>query len=53
MYDNRDLYAPTQVEDLLSGVNDWRNIQDIVRLTFKALSDIVRTQGSAILDLER
>ena len=30
------------VEDLLSGQNEWRNIQDIIRLTFKALTDVVR-----------
>jgi hypothetical protein len=41
------------VEDLLSGLNEWRNIQDIVRLTFKALADVVKAQGQAIKDLER
>lgn len=48
-----DVYAPAMVDDLLKGLNDWRNIQDIVRLTFKALSDVVRTQGQAIRDIER
>ena len=48
-----DPYAPLIVDDLLKGLNEWRNIQDIVRLTFKALSDVVRIQGQAIHDLER
>ena len=52
VYEN-DTYSPMMVDDLLKGLNDWRNIQDIVRLTFKALSDVVRTQGQAIRDLER
>merc|ERR1711871_194063 len=41
------------VEDLLSGLNEWRNIQDIVRVTFKALHDVVKAQGEAIRALER
>ena len=30
------------VENLLSGVNEWRNIQEIVRSTFRALTDVIR-----------
>lgn len=41
------------VEDLLQGLNEWRNIQDIIRLTFKALSDVVKSQGNEIKELER
>lgn len=52
MYES-DPYLPFMADDLLKGLNDWRNIQDIVRLTFKALSDVVRTQGQAIRDIER
>ena len=48
-----DPYSPLIVDDLLKGLSEWRNIQDIVRLTFKALSDVVRMQGQAIHDLER
>ena len=48
-----DVYSPAIVDDLLHGVNEWRNIQDIVRLTFKALSDVVRAQGSSIREMER
>ena len=47
-----DPYSPMIVEDLLHGKNDWRSIPDIVRLTFKALSDVVKTQGAAIKELE-
>ena len=36
-----DPYSPVLVNDLLNGLNDWRNIQDIVRITFKALTDVV------------
>ena len=35
------------------GINEWRNIQDIIRLTFKALTDVVRAQGETLRDLER
>lgn len=45
-------YCPV-VDDLLGGINDWQNIQDIVRLTFKALSDVVKSQGSDIHDLKK
>jgi hypothetical protein len=34
-------------------VTDWRSVQDVVRLTLKALSDVVKAQGTAIRDLER
>lgn len=48
-----DPYSPAIVEDLLQGVNEWRNIQDIIRLTFKALTDVVKAQGETIRELER
>ena len=35
------------------GVNEWRSIQDIVRLTFKALTDVVKAQGETVRELER
>jgi hypothetical protein len=40
------------MEDLLSGANDWRNIQDVVRSTFKALHDVVRAHGDKLRQLE-
>ena len=33
-------------------MNEWRNIQDIVRLRFKAFHDVLRSQGDAIRRLE-
>ena len=39
--------------DKLQGMNDWRNIQDVVRMTFKAFHDVLRAQGDAIKNLER
>ncbi len=35
------------------GINEWRNIQDIIRLSFKALTDIVRSQGEAIVNIDK
>jgi hypothetical protein len=37
----------------VQGMNDWRNIQDIVRVTFKAFHDVLKAQGDAIKSLER
>ena len=41
------------VEDMTAGKNEWRNIQDIVRVTFKEFHDVLRAQGDAIKSLER
>ena len=41
------------VEDMTAGKNQWRNIQDIVRVTFKEFHDVLRAQGDAIKSLER
>jgi hypothetical protein len=30
------------VDDLLKGTSEWRNIDDIIRLTFKALTEVVK-----------
>ena len=48
-----EMVSPPVVDELLEGLNDWRNVQDIVRLTFKALSDVIKSQGSSIAELER
>lgn len=52
--------AGVVVEDMANGLNEWRNIQEVIRLTFKYLVDTVRTQehtlrvqGEAITRLER
>jgi hypothetical protein len=57
---NPDPYAPSLVNDLLTGGsnisggnNEWREIPDIVKLTFKAICDVVRSQGLAIREVER
>jgi hypothetical protein len=47
-----DPYNPVLVEDLINGLNDWRSVQDIVRLTFKALSDVVKSQGASLKEIE-
>ena len=43
--DAGDPYNPQIVYDLLSGKNEWKNIQDIVKITFKAVCDTVKVQG--------
>jgi len=30
------------IDDLINATSDWRSIDDIVRLAFKALTDVVR-----------
>ncbi len=40
-------------DDLLLGINEWRNIQDVVRVTFKAFHDVLRQQGESIKAVER
>lgn len=41
------------LDDLLSGISEWRNIQDVVRVTFKAFHDVLRQQGDSIKAIER
>lgn len=48
-----DPYSPSIVYDLLSGKNEWKNIQDIVKITFKAICDTVKVQGQAIRHMEQ
>ena len=48
-----DPYSPSIVSDLLNGKNEWKNIQDIIKLTFKAICDTVKSQGQAIRELNR
>ena len=48
-----DPYSPIIVQDMLSGHNEWRNVQDIVKLTLKALCDVVKSQGVALREIER
>ena len=39
--------------DLEEGRGEWVEVPEIVRLTFKALHDVVKAQGEAIKNLER
>jgi len=39
--------------DLVSGLNEWRNIQEIVRTTFKAMNDVIKLHSEAIARLEQ
>ncbi|EAR84714.1 hypothetical protein TTHERM_00637160 (macronuclear) [Tetrahymena thermophila SB210] len=48
-----DAYSTMIVEDLLQGANEWRNIQDIIRLTLRALTDVVKAQSDTIREIER
>jgi hypothetical protein len=41
------------VEDLLGSLNEWRSVPDIVRLSLKALSDVVKVQGATLRELDR
>lgn len=34
---NQFSYFPNIVQDLLNGTEEWRNIQDIIKMTLKAL----------------
>lgn len=34
------------------GMTEWRNIQDVIRSTFKALHEVIKAQGDAISKLE-
>jgi len=47
------LFEPDIVDELLTGVNDWRHVPDIVKLTFKALSDVVRVQGATLAEVQK
>lgn len=46
-------YLNNQLIYKFQGSNEWKNIQDIVKLTFKAVCDVIRSQGLAIRELER
>lgn len=40
------------LESLLSNTSDWRNIQDIIRITFRALADTTRRHEALIQELQ-
>ena len=37
----------------MQGSSEWRNINDIIRLSIKAITDVVRLQGESLKDLEK
>lgn len=41
------------VEELLGALGDWRGTQDIIRLTIKALTEVVKTQNNTISSINR
>jgi hypothetical protein len=41
------------VEDLLSSPNEWRNIQDVVKLSFSAMFRVIKEQDASIKALQR
>ena len=40
-------------EDIITGNNEWLNIQEIVRVTFRSMQSMIQTQDRAIQNLER
>ena len=45
--------SASKLDDLVMGVHEWRNIQDVVRSTFSAMHKVVREQGERMRFLER
>ena len=39
------------IPDILTGVNEWRNIQDVVRITLKSFHDVLTKQAYTIHEL--
>ena len=46
-----EVFDMSIVEDLLKGQNEWNEQNEVIRLTFKAMSDVVQKQGTAISDI--
>ena len=40
------------IEDLLNGLSEWRSVQDIVRLSIKALADTVKSHGNNLREVQ-
>lgn len=43
----------TQLRDLLEGKNDWLNIQDVIRTTFKKFNDIIVHNSHVVNEVEK
>ena len=52
-YSEVDQYSITLVQELLQSNIEWTNVQDIVKLTFKGMMDVMKAQGYAIRELEK
>merc|ERR1719379_999338 len=46
------LCPPVELEQLLSGLHEWRDVQGVVRSTFQALHDVAQAQSAAIREVE-
>ena len=52
MRGNRATIDPPPLSTMIEGMAEWQNIQDVVRITFQALYDVVKAQAVAIRDHE-
>ncbi|MDR3548156.1 MAG: hypothetical protein P4M11_07835 [Candidatus Pacebacteria bacterium] len=48
-----DPYSPVIVQELLQGGTEWTQIHDIVKLTLKAVLDVLKAHSEAIRELDR
>ena len=39
--DTHDPYIPSIANNLLSGNSEWRNIDEVIRITFKSIIDAI------------
>lgn len=46
-----DPLSTSIVEDLMDSGSEWKGVGDIVKLTLKALTDVVRVQGASIKEI--
>ena len=46
-----DPLSTTVVEDLLESNTEWKGVPDIIKLSLKALTDIVRVQGASVREI--
>lgn len=42
-----------ELQDLIEGRNEWQNIQDVLRITFKRFNDMMSQQSQQFLNLRR
>lgn len=53
VYANYDPLQPYVVEDLTNDVEEWKNVDSVVKLSIKALTKSAKSQALAIRELER